>query len=172
VKLPKKDKNRGEMARRFASFLSDAQLKTAIDPDLRGTPYEGYRNSEYECGYVELISNRGRRWRVWFSGTSGNLALMRGMEGHEQICTVCAHTSGTYAEEQKWACWMSQFLMLRSDEDFMLTRGNPTIEREYVIATFDEEAYRRMYGGYEGPSRLDQSIRYIRDRRHHLGIDT
>jgi hypothetical protein len=171
---------RSEMQRRLASLLSAEQLRTATNPDLMGTGYEGYYDS---LGYVDLISNLGRRWRIWFTSTSGNMVLMRGLTGHLYVCTVCAHPQapriyldGPAQEEWPWSCWLGQFLTLRSDEDMIINRGNPTVHRDIIRLTFDEaEYYRNAHGGTHTQkgncAPCDDEITWIKAERMRLGID-
>lgn len=82
---------------------------------LTGEQMADYR----ERGYFEVISSKGRRWRIRARGQAGNVDLLP-EQGSERDATYCIHPRGVPDPDAH----LAQALMLATDEDEFLRVAN------------------------------------------------
>ena len=71
-------------------------------------------------GWFEVVSSRGRRWRIRDRGQSGNVDLMPEI-GDERLASYCAHPPGGLPDPD---AHLAQALQLATDEDAFLAVAN------------------------------------------------
>lgn len=80
----------------------------------------GQLASYAEHGWFEVMSSKGRRWRIRDRGQSGNVDLMPEI-GDEREATYCAHPPGQLPDAD---AHLAQALTLATDEDAFLRVAN------------------------------------------------
>ncbi len=70
-------------------------------------------------GYFDVVSNRGRRWRIRTADFIGNVCLMSANADYH-IATYCAHGLGV----DFWDHYLLQKLALETDEDYFTSIAN------------------------------------------------
>ena len=99
--------------RRLAERRALEVLDACLTPEQRGT----YR----EFGYIEVLSSRGRTWRILSNGQQGNCRLMRPGIGFG-YSAYCAHPPGGLPDAD---AHLAQMLALTTDEDAFMAIAHP-----------------------------------------------
>jgi len=73
-----------------------------------------------EHHYVDVISNRSNRWRIFTRGQTGNVAMLD-PDGRHLLASACAHPPGGHPDP---AAWVAQALMLKTDEELFVDSAN------------------------------------------------
>lgn len=74
-----------------------------------------------ETEVFDVISNRGHRWTIKPTQTSGNLTLHA--DDDSWSATFCCHTRGSMYSTY-WECAFAQLIWLTNDEDEVMRVGN------------------------------------------------
>lgn len=118
------ERNRIVEEERVARAKSEEQAKKLLMSALDAKQ----KRDVLEHGWFEIISDKGRRWRIRTSGYSGNVDLMP-EEGEARLETYCGHAPGGLPPSDHH---LAQMLYLQTDEENFLRVANRYYQRANV----------------------------------------